>query len=230
LSGITEISILTAFLAGVFSFLSPCILPVASGHITYITGAIIEDELKGRKLFALKQTLGFVLGFTAVFMIFGLSFGTIGMFMRVHKDLLNMISGAFIIFMGLNILGVLKFKLRGKRLKKPDEVTSWLGSVFVGLAFGIGWTPCIGPVLGTILFYAGSQTNAAQGAYLLLIYSIGLSIPFLITALLVDRISVYWKKLSRYTPILMKLSGIIVIAIGLLIFFNKLYLFTNLAY
>lgn len=225
-----EISIATAFIAGLVSFLSPCVLPVATGHITYITGAIIEEELQDKKLFALKQTLGFVLGFTIVFMVFGLSFGALGMYMRTHKDILNKASGLFIILMGLNILGVFKFRLRGKRVKKPYEIKSWIQSVAVGSAFGIGWTPCIGPVLGTILFYAGSQASASKGAYMLLFYSIGLSIPFILTAVLVDRISLFWNSLSKYTHILMKLSGILVIALGVMIFFNKMYLISNLAF
>lgn len=230
LTAFSDISVITAFFAGLVSFLSPCVLPIATGHITYITGAIVEEELEGKKLFALKRTLGFIAGFTIVFMIFGLSFGAVGLFMKTHRDILNKASGLFIIAMGLNILGVFKFRLRGKPIKRPYEIKSWLQSVAVGFAFGIGWTPCIGPILGTILFYAGSQANAMRGAYLLLIYSLGLSIPFIVTSLLVDKISLLWNRMSRYTHILMKLSGILVVAMGIMIFFNKMYLISNLAY
>jgi cytochrome c-type biogenesis protein len=230
LTGFNDISVVTAFVAGLVSFLSPCVLPIATGHITYITGAMIEEELENRKLFALKRTIGFVAGFTVVFMIFGLSFGALGMFLKTHREVLNKASGIFIMAMGLNILGVFKFRLKGKKVRRPYEIKSWLQSVMVGFAFGIGWTPCIGPILGTILFYAGSQADAARGAYLLLIYSLGLSVPFIATSLLVDRISGFWNRMSRYTHILMKLSGILVVAMGAMIFFNKMYLISNLAY
>lgn len=230
LTELGDISVVTAFVAGLVSFLSPCVLPVATGHITYITGAIVEEELEKKKLFALKRTLGFVAGFTAIFMMFGISFGTIGIFMKANEEILNRVSGTFIVAMGLNILGVFKFKLRGKKVKRPKEIKSWLESVMVGAAFGIGWTPCIGPMLGTILFYAGSQTGAARGGYLLFIYSLGLSIPFIVTSLLVDRISEFWNSMSKHTHILMKLSGLVVVALGIMIFFGKTYLISNLAY
>lgn len=225
-----EISILAAFAAGLLSFLSPCVLPVATGHITYITGAIIEEELEDERLFALKQTLGFVLGFTAVFMLFGLSFGTLGMFMKSHKELLSKASGLFIAAMGLNMLGVIKLRIRGKNIKRPLEIRSWIQSVAVGGAFGIGWTPCIGPILGAILFYAGSQADAFKGAYLLLAYSAGLSIPFLLTAVLIGRLSKLWNLLGKRTLILMKLSGILVVALGVMIFFEKTYIISNLVF
>lgn len=225
-----EISILAAFAAGFLSFLSPCVLPVATGHITYITGAIIEEELEDEKLFALKQTLGFVLGFTAVFMIFGLSFGTLGMFMKSHREMLNKASGLFIMAMGLNMIGVFRFRLKGKNIKRPLEIRSWIQSVAVGGAFGIGWTPCIGPILGAILFYAGRQADAFKGAYLLLSYSVGLSIPFLMTALFIGRLSKLWNSIGKHTLILMKLSGILVFLLGAMIFFDKMYIISNLAF
>lgn len=228
--GFNDVGVITAFVAGIISFLSPCVLPVAAGYITYITGTMVEDELQDKRLFALKRTLGFILGFTAVFMVLGLSAGTIGRLVVVHGRLLSRVSGALIVFMGLGILGIVKIRLPFTRKKRFGEVNSTFGAVAMGTAFAIGWTPCVGPVLGTILFYAGSEATATRGVYLLLMYSIGLSIPFLITAVLIDRISEFWVRISRYTHIVMKVSGLIVVLLGLMIFFDKLYLISNFSF
>lgn len=228
--GFNDIGAITALLAGLISFLSPCVLPVAVGYISYITGTVFEDELGARRLFALKRTLGFIAGFTLIFMVFGLSAGSLGRLFIRYGGLLSKVSGAFITSMGLGILGIINIRLPLRRKKKFGEVNSTLGAMAIGMAFAIGWTPCVGPVLGTILFYAGSEARAMRGLYLLSLYSIGLSIPFLITALLIDRISAFWIKISRYTHIVMKISGLIVVLLGLMIFFDKLYLLSNFGF
>lgn len=225
-----EVSIIAAFLAGLMSFLSPCVLPLATGQIMYITGTLVEGELKSRKRFALKQTIGFIIGFTIVFSLLGISAGALGRVLIIYKGVFLKLSGIFIVIMGLNILGVFKFRLGGKRIKRPQGINSWWGALFMGIAFGIGWTPCVGPILGAILFYAGSQGTVAKGAYLLVIYSMGLSIPFLITALLIDRISAVWNKVSGYTQLLMKLSGVLIIILGIMIFLDKVYIFSKFGY
>lgn len=228
--GFNDVGTITALVAGIISFLSPCVLPVAAGYITYITGTMVEEELEDKRLFAIKRTFGFVLGFTAIFMLLGLSAGTIGRLVIVHGQLLSRISGALIVFMGLGILGVINIRLPFTRKKRLGEVNSTFGALAIGMAFAIGWTPCVGPVLGSILFYAGSEATASRGVYLLLMYSIGLSIPFLITAALIDRISGFWIRISRYTHIIMKISGLIVVLLGLMIFFDKLYLISNFSF
>lgn len=219
-----EVSILIAFGAGVLSFFSPCILPMIPAYIMYLTGSRVEEDLKKMKRLAIIRTLGFILGFTIIFLIMGASASIIGRIFARNRILFNRISGIIIMFFGLNMLGFFSLeKIKfGPSTRKQKPVNSWFQGVLMGMAFGGGWTPCFGPVLASILVYAGGMDTMGKGIFLLLIYSLGMGIPFLLTAGFIE-VFVKWldknHKILNYLP---KIGGIIVFIFGLLIFTNKI--------
>lgn len=221
--GAESVSLPLAFGAGFISFFSPCILPMIPVYIMYITGINVEDELDKKKLFALSRTLGFVLGFTIVFMIMGTSASFIGKLFVKHKILFTKISGLLIFLFGLKMTGLINFNLlnREKKVKSPKEITSWISSVLLGMAFAAGWTPCFGPVLASILLYAGGTSTVGTGVYLLLVYSIGMAVPFILTALFINQFSAFMKKTERIMKYVPVISGVIMIMFGILVFFDQ---------
>lgn len=225
-----DVSITIAFIAGFVSFFSPCILPLIPAYITYITGTAVEEELEGKRLFTLIRTLGFVIGFTIIFMIMGISATFIGKLFIKYRNIFTKISGLLIIIFGLNMTGIIKFNFlkKGRRIGLPKKITNWFSSILVGMAFAAGWTPCIGAVLGSILVYASTTATVLKGFYLLLFYSMGMAIPFLITALLINRFGKAILKFEKILPYVMKFSGFVIVILGLLIFFNKISLIANL--
>ena len=218
-----NVSLPIAFAAGFLSFFSPCILPMIPVYIMYITGINAEDELEKKRLFALSRTLGFVLGFTIIFMIMGTSASFIGKLFIKNKQIFTRISGLLIIFFGLNMAGWinLNFLSRTKKVKSPKKITNWLSSVLLGMAFAAGWTPCFGPVLGAILAYASVGSTVSTGVYLLLSYSIGMAVPFILTALFINQFSLFMKKTEKIMKYVPKISGIVMIIFGLLVLFDK---------
>lgn len=225
-----DISIPIAVGAGFLSFFSPCILPLIPAYITYITGTTMEEELEDKKLFALMRTLGFVIGFSAIFMIMGVSASFIGKLFIRYKDVFSKVSGILIIVFGLKMIGILKLNFLNKeiRMKSPQKISNWFGSVLMGFAFGAGWTPCFGAVLGSILIYASATSTVSKGFYLLLAYSIGMGIPFIITALIIHKFSKILIKYERFIPYVTKFSAVIMIVFGILVFFNKMTLISSL--
>lgn len=228
--GFENVSLPIAFFAGFLSFFSPCILPMIPVYIMYITGVNVEDELEKKKLFALTRTLGFVLGFTIIFMIMGTSASFIGKIFVRNKDIFTKLSGLLIFLFGLKMTGLLNFNFlnREKRVKSPKKIKNWISSVALGMAFAAGWTPCFGPVLASILIYAGGSSTVGTGVYLLLVYSIGMAIPFILTALFINQFSAFMKKtenIMKYVPII---SGVIMIVFGILVFFDKVKLISGL--
>lgn len=228
---ITEsISLPLAFGAGFISFFSPCILPMIPVYIMYVTGINVEDELDKKKLFALSRTLGFVLGFTIIFMIMGTSASFIGKVFARNKDVFTKLSGLLIFFFGLKMTGLINFNFLNstKKMKSPKEIRSWFSSVLLGMAFAAGWTPCFGPVLASILVYAGGSSTVGMGVYLLLAYSIGMGVPFILTALFINQFSAFMEKtqkIMKYVPIV---SGIVMIIFGILVFFNKVMVLSSI--
>lgn len=225
-----SVSLPIAFIAGFLSFFSPCILPMIPVYIMYITGINVEEELDKKKIFALTRTLGFVLGFTIIFMIMGTSASFIGRVFIRNKEIFMKLSGLLIFFFGLKMTGLINFNLlnQEKKIKTPKQITSWIGSVLLGMAFAAGWTPCFGPVLASILVYAGTNSTVGMGIYLLLAYSLGMAVPFILTALFINQFSVFMKKTEKimiYIPII---SGIIMIIFGILVFFDKIKLISGL--
>jgi cytochrome c-type biogenesis protein len=217
-----EVSIPIAFGAGFLSFFSPCILPLIPIYIMYLTGTTAESEVK--KLFALWRTFGFILGFTTIFMIMGLSATFIGQAFAKNRAILFDISGYVMIIFGISMLGIIKLKFLKlpQFIKSPKEVTSFFSAFVMGLAFALGWSPCFGPVLASIIFYAGATATATQGAFLLLIYSLGMAVPFILTALFIGTFNKFLAKFDKYGHIVPKVSGVMLIIFGILILTNSL--------
>lgn len=218
-----SISIPIAFGAGVLSFFTPCILPMIPAYIMYMTGSTMESEVSQRKVVALTRTLGFVIGFTIIFMIMGTSASFIGRIFIKNKAIFSKISGILIIIFGLNLMGVLKlnFLNLNRQISAPKKVTSWFSSILMGMAFAAGWTPCFGPILASILVYASTSNTLSQGVFLLFIYSLGMAIPFMLTAVFINMFSSFLEKAERLMVYLPKISGLIMVMFGLLVFFNK---------
>lgn len=221
--GAESVSFSLAFGAGFLSFFSPCILPLIPAYIMYITGINLEDELQKNRLIALTRTIGFVIGFTIIFIIMGTTASFLGKIFIRNKDIFSKVSGILIIIFGLKMIGVidLGFLVIEKKMKAPKKITSWFSSILMGMAFAAGWTPCFGPVLGSILIYAGGSSTVLKGVYLLLVYSIGMAVPFILTALFINTFNKFLKNTERFMIYVPKISGIIMIIFGILIFFNK---------
>ena len=216
---------LLAFSAGLLSFLSPCVLPLVPAYVSYLTGSSIE-ELKDdkAKLFTLYKSLGFVLGFSIIFILMGLSITSIGKLLITHKDLFRKIAGTIIVVFGLHTIGVFKVKLfyRERRFLYFDKINGPFSSVVMGMAFASGWTPCIGPILSSILIYATSMSSIDTGVLLLVMYSLGLAVPFILTAMAIGSFTKQFRKLSKYLPIISTISGVLIIIMGFMVFINKL--------
>jgi len=222
---LNNISMLLAFSAGLLSFLSPCVLPLVPAYVSYLTGSSIE-ELKDdkTKLFTLYKSLGFVLGFSIIFILMGLSITSLGKLLITHKDLFRKVGGIIIFIFGLHTLGLFRVKLfyREKRFLYFDKIKGPFSSILMGMAFAAGWTPCIGPILSSILIYATSMNSIGKGVLLLIMYSLGLAVPFILTAIAIESFTKQFKKLSKYLSMISTISGVLMIIMGVMIFTNKL--------
>ncbi len=214
----TSIGFFIAFSAGVLSFLSPCVLPLIPSYLSFITGMSLE-EMGDHRRAAVTHALLFVSGFTLIFLMLGATATGLGRLVQFQQVWLERIGGILIIFFGLYLLGVFQWGalLRERRVHIQNKPLGYLGSVMVGVAFGAGWTPCIGPILGAILTYAGTQGSVGQGMALLLSYSLGLAVPFLVAALAVERFITWFQKYRQYMPLVTKVSGGILVLLGLLL-------------
>jgi cytochrome c-type biogenesis protein len=224
----TEVTYVTALLAGFLSFISPCVLPLIPGYISFVSGASL-DEMRGpadsaarRKVFL--TSVAFVAGFSLVFIALGASATAIGKLVARNLPLLSKIAGALIIVFGLHMMGVFRLALldREKRAQTQRKPTSLGGAMLVGAAFALGWSPCIGPILAGILLIAGSKDTIAEGVLLLAIYSLGLGIPFLLTSLAIDRFFSVTAKIRKHYHAIEVFSGGLLVAIGLLIVTGQL--------
>jgi len=222
--GVENVSLSIAFGAGVLSFFSPCILPLIPAYIMYITGISVRDELSNNKILVLTRTLGFVIGFTMIFIIMGTSASFLGRIFVRNKEIFSKISGMLIILFGLKMMGILNLQFLDmqKKFKINMKTTNWFGSILMGMAFAVGWTPCFGPVLASILIYAGSSDTVSKGIYLLLTYSIGMAIPFILTALFIDIFSKVFNRTKKIMIYIPKVCGVIMVVFGVLMFLNKL--------
>ncbi len=225
-----HVSYWAAFSAGVLSFFSPCLLPLIPGYILCLTGAYSNDELRQKRKKALFQTFGFILGFTMVFMLLGLSASALGQLFIQNQQLLGRIGGLVIIFFGLLMTGLISFSPLRKdyRKHKPATKVTFFSAIGLGTAFAFGWTPCFGPILGAILAYTSTMSqNLSQGLILLFIYSMGMALPFMITAFFIDFIEQRVSAFSQYSRVLKPIAGGFMIVIGLLIFTNRMQIITN---
>ena len=218
---------LVAFAAGLLSFLSPCVLPLVPSYIGFLTGMTLP-EMTGRRRAALLHALLFVAGFSLVFILLGASATALGRALNYYQVWLQRVGGALIILFGLLCLGVFKVGLltQERRLHLERKPVGYLGSALVGMAFGAGWTPCIGPVLGGILGLAATSTDVSRGMLLLAVYSAGLALPFLIAAVAVDSFLDWFQRFRRFLPWVMRISGVLLVFVGVLLVTGE---FTRLA-
>ena len=229
-----EVSLLAAFVAGFLSFVSPCVLPLIPGYISFISGLTLEEMQSEEAASAARRqvlfaSLWFVLGFSVVFVAFGASASAIGKLLSQYKDVLGKVAGVVLIVLGLHTMGVfrLRFLEAEKRVHTNRKPTGPLGAFLIGLAFAFGWTPCIGPILGGILAIASSKQTVGEGIQLLAVYSLGLGIPFLLTAMAINQFFAATKRIRRYYHAIELVSGALIIAIGLLLFFDQFTLITQ---
>jgi len=221
-----NVTYLAALLAGFLSFISPCVLPLVPAYISFISGVSLEDLRKqgqahGVGKVVLPATV-FVLGFSAVFVLLGATATTVGNFLLAHLGVLSQIAGAILIIFGLHVVGVIRIPFLNyeARFQTSNRPTSLLGSFAVGTAFAFGWTPCIGPILGAILAIAGSRNSVTEGIALLAVYSAGLGVPFLLTAIATARLLQTMNTIKRYFRIVEWVSGAFLIVVGVLMVFN----------
>ena len=225
-----SVGLLVALTAGVLSFLSPCVLPLVPSYLSFVTGMSLEDLQEGvdRKA-TLIHSLLFVTGFSIIFITLGASASFLGAFLRYYEVWIARIGGVVIIVLGLHLTGVLRIAplMRERRLHVNDRPAGYLGTVGVGAAFGAGWTPCIGPVLGAILTLAGTQDTVWAGVSLLSVYSLGLAIPFLVSALALDWFLGVFSRFRRFLPMVERVSGVILIALGVLLATGQLTILSS---
>ncbi len=200
-----------AFLEGIITFISPCLLPMLPVYISYFAGG---GERKTSK--TLKNASGFILGFTIMFVLMGALAGSFGRILNKYSVIVNIITGLIVIFFGLSFIGVFKLNIfKGKIIAKTDNL-GFFSSLLFGLVFSIGWTPCVGAFLGSALMMATSQGKVLEGVIMLLVYSLGLGIPFFISAILIDKLKGAFGFIKKHYKIINIVSGALLIAVGIL--------------
>lgn len=206
---------LLLFLEGIITFISPCILPLLPLYISYFVGGN-EDNAKN-KYNALVNSLGFVLGFTIIFTLLGTLAGTFGSFIKEQSVIINVLGGFIVVLLGANYMGIFKIPFLGRSLKMNAEIKTFkfLSSILFGMIFAIGWTPCVGTFLGTALMIAVNSQDILKGTLMLLVYSIGLAIPFVICAILIDKLRETFNFIKRNYKVINRISGIILVIIGI---------------
>ena len=234
MQSIPQISLLAAFSAGLLSFVSPCVLPLVPSYISYITGLSVEQltdasERNKFKSAIILNALLFIGGFSTVFIAFGASASFLGQILMTYQDHIRRIGGVMIIVFGLYLLGILNlnFLKVEHRYQFRNRPAGYLGSFLIGVAFAAGWTPCVGPVLGTILLYASTTDSLWNGVVLLAFYSLGLGLPLFLTALGVDRFLAYFKEVRAYLWGVSTVSGVLLIVVGVMIYANSLTMITS---
>jgi len=207
-----------AFLAGLLSFLSPCVLPLIPSYVSFITGLSLDD-VGSRRWVALSHAVMFVLGFTVIFVLLGASATAVGTLLNYHRIWLERVGGVLIVIFGLYLLGALRWSAlaRERRVHLQNKPIGYLGSALVGLAFGAGWSPCIGPILGAVLTYTSATATLGEGIVLLLVYSLGLGVPFLLAALAIDRFLVWFQRYRKLIPVVTRVAGAVLVLVGLLL-------------
>jgi cytochrome c-type biogenesis protein len=221
-----SLGVLVAFSAGLFSFLSPCVLPLFPSYLSFITGMSVDrlagDVAAGARSRVLLHSAAFIAGFTVVFVSLGASFSAAGQFLFGYRDWIRMAGGALIIVFGLYIAGFLRVGIfaRTKQLQIRSKPAGYVGSFAVGLTFAIGWTPCVGPILGSILTLASSDKTVQQGIALLLAYSAGLGLPFLLSSIALGGFLRFFKKYRPFIPTVERVAGALLVAVGILVVTN----------
>ena len=222
--GTENVSIFVALSAGVISFLSPCILPLIPSYIAFITGISIEElsleeSLRQVRKKVIANSLMFILGFSLVFIALGASATFLGKFLFRNIRWFEIIGGALVILFGIHFTGIfrLRFLDREKKVHLKKKPLGYLGTCLVGIAFGAGWTPCVGPILGSILTMAATTQNILKGIVLLAFYSIGIGVPFFLSGLIIHRFFEYFKAIRKYFKVITVAGGILLIIVGILL-------------
>ena len=221
-----EVYLPIAFLAGFVSFLSPCVLPLIPGYISYISGTTFDKLSQESKSVVVFKTIFFTLGFSFVFIILGLSASSLGKIFLTNSDIFRIAAGLIIIFFSLHLIGLVNFKFMNKDLRifTNQYNQSYTFPFLVGAAFGFGWTPCIGPILGSILTLAAIEQNIIKGMLLLSSYSLGLAIPFVISGILINKFFIFSKNFKKYLLLTNRVGGTILLLTGLAILTGQLQL------
>ena len=221
-----SVGVLVAFSAGLFSFLSPCVLPLFPSYVSFITGMSVSDltgDLTGAaRRRVMLHALAFVLGFSLVFVALGASFSAAGQFLLDYRNPIRQVGGALIVLFGLYIAGVFKLAAMGRTMQFQlrEKPAGYLGSLVVGFTFAIGWTPCVGPILGAILSLAGTSETVQRGIGLLIAYSAGLGVPFLVSALALGAFLKFFKRYRPLIPVMERAAGVLLVIVGVLVFTN----------
>ena len=227
------VTLFAAFLAGVLSFVSPCVLPLIPGYLSFVSGVTLEEmrggpvamtaPARGARRKAAVASIAFVLGFSLVFISLGASATAIGVFLMERLVLLGKVAGVVIILFGLHMMGVLRigWLYSEKRIQTSRKPAGFFGAMAVGIAFAFGWTPCIGPILAAILAVAAAQESVWQGVTLLAVYSAGLGVPFIATSLAINQFFVASARIRRHYHTIEVGSGALLVAVGVLIFTNR---------
>lgn len=212
------LGVVIAFTAGILSFLSPCVLPLVPSYVTFVTGLSLEDVSRSRRV-ALIHSLLFVGGFTAIFVALGAGATALGVLLGAYRDWIARVGGVLLIVFGLILLEVIRIPAlaRDRRIYLADKPVGYLGSVLVGVAFGAGWTPCIGPVLGGILSMASATASVGHGVALLFAYSAGLAIPFILASLAIERFLSLFVRMRSSLAWISRISGALLILVGALL-------------
>ena len=237
-----NVTLLAAFGAGLLSFISPCVLPLIPGYLSYVSGLSLDDLRGGAGAAGTEKgaagapgappatrrrvavaSLAFIMGFSLVFVSLGASASAIGQFLMSRLTILNKVAGAIIVVFGLHTMGVFRIEwlYQDTRVRTNQRPAGFLGAVLVGIAFAFGWTPCIGPILAGILAVAAAQDTIGDGVRLLLAYSLGLGVPFFATALAIDRFFAAFARIRHHYHKIELVSGALLMAIGVLIFTNR---------
>ncbi|MBI5096566.1 MAG: sulfite exporter TauE/SafE family protein [Nitrospirae bacterium] len=228
-----QLSIFLTFAAGLLSFVSPCVLPLVPSYVTYITGLTFEDITSNKdrarvRFITIVNSLTFIAGFTCIFVLFGASATYIGKLLLTYQEVIKKIGGILIVLFGLYIMGALKlnFLSSEKKIHLKNKPGGYLGSFVIGMAFAAGWTPCVGPILGSILLYASTTGSVAKGMGLLAVYSLGLGLPLFISALTINTFISTFKVIARYMRWITIISGVFLIIVGVMIFTNSFTILT----
>jgi cytochrome c-type biogenesis protein len=230
-----DVSLIAAFVAGVLSFISPCVLPLVPGYLSFVSGVSLEKLKDGgtgagegaaRRVFI--ASLFFVLGFSVVFVALGATASTLGRLLFERLSLLEKVAGVLLILFGLHTMGVLRINYFYKEARlETRKPVGLFGAFVVGLAFAFGWTPCIGPILGSIMALAAEEETIQRGMLLLAVYSLGLGVPFLLASLAVDRFFVAFKKIRRHYKVIEVVAGSLMIVVGVLLFTDRFSVITR---
>jgi len=229
-----SLGVAVAFGAGLFSFLSPCVLPLFPSYLSFITGMSVDrlaadgTESRGRVML---HSLAFILGFSLVFIALGASFSAAGQFLLDYRERIRIGGGLLIIIFGLYIAGLLRIGIFGRtrQIQIRTKPAGYLGTLVVGATFAIGWTPCVGPILGSILSLAGTAETVGRGIRLLLAYSAGLALPFFLSSLALGGFLKFFKRYRNAMPIVERVAGVLLVVVGLLVVTNYFVILNSYA-